>query len=98
MAQVVSGRNLNAESRVRARVNPCGICGGKVALGQVSLRLLWVFLSISFHRCPILIYHLGMNKRSVGGAVQRQSHPINITNMPFFFIQSSQQFTESVSR
>jgi hypothetical protein len=29
MAQVVSRRPLTAEARVRARVNPCGICGGK---------------------------------------------------------------------
>jgi hypothetical protein len=29
MAQVVSRRPLTAEARVRARVNPCGICGGQ---------------------------------------------------------------------
>jgi hypothetical protein len=29
MAQVVSRRPLTAEDRVRARVNPCGICGGQ---------------------------------------------------------------------
>jgi hypothetical protein len=29
MAQVVSCRPLTAEARVRARVNPCGICGGQ---------------------------------------------------------------------
>jgi hypothetical protein len=29
MAQVVSRWPLTAEARVRARVNPCGICGGQ---------------------------------------------------------------------
>jgi hypothetical protein len=29
MAQVVSRRPLTAEARVRARVNPYGICGGQ---------------------------------------------------------------------
>jgi hypothetical protein len=33
MAQVVSHRPLNAEVRVRARVNPCGICGGQSGTG-----------------------------------------------------------------
>jgi hypothetical protein len=32
-AQVVSRRPLTAEARVRARVNPCGICGGKSGTG-----------------------------------------------------------------
>jgi hypothetical protein len=30
---VVSGRPLTAEARVRARVNPCGICGGQSGTG-----------------------------------------------------------------
>jgi hypothetical protein len=33
MAQVVSRRPLSAEDRVRARVNPCGICGGQSGTG-----------------------------------------------------------------
>jgi hypothetical protein len=35
MAEAVSRRSLTAEVRVRSRVSPSGICGGKVALGQV---------------------------------------------------------------
>jgi hypothetical protein len=35
MAQAVSRRPLTAEARVRARVNPCGICGGQSGTGQV---------------------------------------------------------------
>jgi hypothetical protein len=33
MAQVVSRRPLTAEARVRAWVNPCGICGGQSGTG-----------------------------------------------------------------
>jgi hypothetical protein len=33
MAQAVSRRPLTAESRVRTRVNPCGICGGQSGTG-----------------------------------------------------------------
>jgi hypothetical protein len=33
MAQVVIRRPLTAEARVRARVNPCGICGGQSGTG-----------------------------------------------------------------
>jgi hypothetical protein len=40
MAQVVSRRPLTAEARVRARVNPCGICGGQSGTGTVFLRVL----------------------------------------------------------
>jgi hypothetical protein len=33
MAQVVSRQPVTAEARVRARVNPCGICGGEIGTG-----------------------------------------------------------------
>jgi hypothetical protein len=33
MAQVVSRRPLTVEARVRAWVNPCGICGGQSGTG-----------------------------------------------------------------
>jgi hypothetical protein len=35
MAQAVSRWPLTAEARVRARVVPCGICGGQSGTGQV---------------------------------------------------------------
>jgi hypothetical protein len=38
MAQVVSRRPLTAEARVRARLNPCGICGGQSGTGIGFLR------------------------------------------------------------
>jgi hypothetical protein len=33
MAQVVSRRPLTAEALVRARVSPCGVCGGQSGTG-----------------------------------------------------------------
>jgi hypothetical protein len=33
MAQAVSRRPLTAKVRIRARVNPCGICGGQSGTG-----------------------------------------------------------------
>jgi hypothetical protein len=46
--------SLTAGARVRARV---GFVVDKVALGQVSLRLVRGLLSVSFYRCTTLIYH-----------------------------------------
>jgi hypothetical protein len=33
MSQAVIRRPLTAEARIRARVNPCGICGGQSGTG-----------------------------------------------------------------
>jgi hypothetical protein len=61
MAQVVSCRPLTAEARDRARVNPCGICGGQSGTRQVFLRVLrFSLVNISFHRRSPNSYHLGM--------------------------------------
>jgi hypothetical protein len=46
MAQVVSRRPLTAEARVRDRVNPCGICGGKSCTGTGFSQSSSVFPSI----------------------------------------------------
>jgi hypothetical protein len=60
MAQVVSRRPLTAEARVRARVNPCGICGGQSGTGTGSFPSPSVFpVNISFHRRSPNSYHLG---------------------------------------
>jgi hypothetical protein len=68
IAQAVRRRPLTAEARVPARVIPCGICSGHVALGQISFQVLLFLLSTSFHRgSPRSYITTGMNNRPVGG-------------------------------
>jgi hypothetical protein len=60
MVQVVSRRPLTAETRVRARVNPCGICGGQSGHWD---RFLSEFVgfprAVSFHRRSPNSYRVG---------------------------------------
>jgi hypothetical protein len=60
MAQAVSRWPLTAEARVRARVNPCGICDGQSGTGQVFSEFFGFPLPVSFHHCSIFIYHRPM--------------------------------------
>jgi hypothetical protein len=60
MAQAVSRWPLTAEARVRARVDPCGICGGQSGTGQVFSKYFGFPCKISFHHCSIFIYHRPM--------------------------------------
>jgi hypothetical protein len=54
MAQAVSRRPLTAQARVRSRGSVhVGFVVDKVTLGQVSPRVLWFLLSISFRRYSI---------------------------------------------
>jgi hypothetical protein len=57
MAQVVSGRTLTADARVRARVNPCGICGGQSGTGTGFSPSSSVSLSI-YHSTVALQTHI----------------------------------------
>jgi hypothetical protein len=60
MAQVVSSRPLTAEARVRARVNPCEICGGQSCTATGFSPSYSVFpVNISFRRRSPNSYHLG---------------------------------------
>jgi hypothetical protein len=61
MAQEVSHQPLTAEARVRARVSPCGICGGQSGTGADFSLSPSIFPSISFQHCSphSYIYHLG---------------------------------------
>jgi hypothetical protein len=59
MAQEVSRRPLATAARVRIRFSPCEICGDKVAMGQVFLRVFRVFsVHVIPSWLPTLIYYL----------------------------------------
>jgi hypothetical protein len=67
-AHVVSHQPLTMEAKVFTWVSPCWICGGQSGTETGFSLSSSVFPSVSFCRGPpILIYHLGMNNRSVGG-------------------------------
>jgi hypothetical protein len=60
MDEVVSRRPLNAEARVRARVNPFWICGGQSGTGiGFSPSYSVSPVNISLHRRTQNSYHLG---------------------------------------
>jgi hypothetical protein len=78
MAQAVSRRPLTVESRVRARIYPCGICGGYCGSGTSFLP--------SSSVCPVNIIPVSLSKFISSGericplvlAVQRRSPPHEI--------------------
>jgi hypothetical protein len=60
MAQAVGRRPLTAESRIHARVNPCGICGGQSGTRADFSPSSSVFpVSIIPPSFSIAIHHLG---------------------------------------
>jgi hypothetical protein len=64
MAQVVSHRPLTAEARVRARVNPCGICGGQSVTGAGFSPISLVF-PCQYHSTVALQTHIIWGMRNM---------------------------------
>jgi hypothetical protein len=57
MAQAVSLQTFTAETRVRTRVNPCGIFGGKSGTGS-GFPPSCQYYSVSYHRGSTVMCHL----------------------------------------
>jgi hypothetical protein len=64
MAQVVSRRPLAAEALVRARVNPCWICGGQSGTGTVFSPSSSVF-PCQYHSTVVLQTHIIWGMRNM---------------------------------
>jgi hypothetical protein len=69
MAQVVSHRPLTAEARVRARVSPCGICGGQSGTGTGFSSEFFGFSSVSIIIPPGVHTHISFGGRTIGPLV-----------------------------
>jgi hypothetical protein len=79
MSQAVSRRPLTAESRVRARVNPFGICGRQSGTGTGISPSSSVF-PCQYHSTVVLNTHVSSVRwicPSVAAVQRRKSHPIN---------------------
>jgi hypothetical protein len=85
MAHVVSRWPLTAEARVRAQIIPCGICDVLVALGQGFLRVLRFSLSVSSHRCSVIICNLEDEQSACWRQLFREtvSLPIDTNNIRY---------------
>jgi hypothetical protein len=75
MAQAVNRRPLTAESRLHARVNPCGICGGQSGTAT-GFSLSSSVFSCQYHSTVVLHTHVSSGGWTVCllvAAVQRRS-------------------------
>jgi hypothetical protein len=72
MAQDVSHRPLTAETCVRVRINPCGICGGKSDIGIVFSPEFLVY-PCQYHSTVALSTRIvwGKNNMSASGTALR---------------------------
>jgi hypothetical protein len=69
MVQAVCHRSVTAESRIRARFNPRGICGVQWHWDRFFSEFFGFPLAISFHlRSPYSYIIWGMNNVSVSGS------------------------------
>jgi hypothetical protein len=70
--QAVSRWPLTTEARVRARVNPCGICGGQSGTGQVFSE--YFGFPCKYIIPPLLHIHLSQPRSSVRGFTSDPAH------------------------
>jgi hypothetical protein len=83
MAQAVSRRPLSAEARVRARLSPCGIWGGRSGTGPDFSLSFSVYLCQYDHTMAVRS-HASPGGRTIGllvaAAFQRQFRPIDVNS------------------
>jgi hypothetical protein len=90
----------HAAARVRARVWSCGICGGKVALGQVSSQYFGFPCQSSSTNCSTitLIYHLRLYNRPEVAAVPSGLSPTPLKKNGFTYGKYQQTLAHLTAR
>jgi hypothetical protein len=87
MAQVVSRQPLIAEFQVRARANPCIICGGQRHRNMFFSEFLVFpcqYLStVAPHSYPYITW--GMNNRPLRSRISEQSHPVDTNSNTLYY-------------
>jgi hypothetical protein len=81
MAQAVNHRSLTSKSQVRARVIPCGICGGQSGTGT-GFSPSWSVVTCQYNfTIALRAHHMEMKNRPFRGrSSETCPHPIDMNN------------------